>query len=221
MFPSNPGSNSAENGKRGRINGSEWVRSPEILTKLSDVEARFEHMCNRRPGAQYHAIGNLKYYIFQALQKESHFRNKTRQTIIRKCVVIRDYQIRYGSELVKRVGKLVLVDRGLDIETEHRPGAFMAMMMSCYSPAMLSFEIWHPFVLRPGGSQLPAALLAKATAGYMCALHICACSLLNFGLSMIYCLFLAEGNNTARNFVLHALGQLVFRNSDDHAFIVD
>ncbi|KRZ16912.1 hypothetical protein T11_4436 [Trichinella zimbabwensis] len=91
MLPSNPGSNSAENGKRGRINGSEWVRSPEILTKLSDVEARFEHMCNRRPGAQY------------PLQKKSHRRNKNRQMIIRKCAVIRDYQIRYGSELVKRV----------------------------------------------------------------------------------------------------------------------
>ncbi|KRY05672.1 hypothetical protein T12_7894, partial [Trichinella patagoniensis] len=34
----------ATNGERGRIDGPEWVRTPEILTMVSNVETWFEHM---------------------------------------------------------------------------------------------------------------------------------------------------------------------------------
>ncbi|KRX31895.1 hypothetical protein T09_5660, partial [Trichinella sp. T9] len=34
----------ATNGERGRIDGPEWVRPPEVLTMVSNVETWFEHM---------------------------------------------------------------------------------------------------------------------------------------------------------------------------------
>ncbi|KRY06479.1 hypothetical protein T12_6444 [Trichinella patagoniensis] len=44
MVRMNRAPDGATNGERGRIDGLEWVRPPEVLTMVSNVETWFEHM---------------------------------------------------------------------------------------------------------------------------------------------------------------------------------
>ncbi|KRX29395.1 hypothetical protein T05_953, partial [Trichinella murrelli] len=44
MVRNNRAPDGATNGERGKIDGPEWVRLPEVLTMVSNVKTWFEHM---------------------------------------------------------------------------------------------------------------------------------------------------------------------------------
>ncbi|KRZ83736.1 hypothetical protein T08_11406 [Trichinella sp. T8] len=44
MVRNNRAPDGATNGERSKIDGPEWVRPPEVLTMVSNVETWFEHM---------------------------------------------------------------------------------------------------------------------------------------------------------------------------------